>query len=294
MSTQMQSPSSIEWEVVWEDFGMAAHETIDSVDKIAFALSMYTEYVESKEEGEEIAVKAIEDEVLVRKGGQIAISGVQKPTDQRQQNSEDEAEEDPQEMERSELEQEVHDLRKEMTEMSGLLKATNARMDALTKAVFGSDSLSEVVDTENMDDVWTRLNGLSDDVQEHEDKLHMFSKGGGKKKKPDERALTLRQVLYQKAKRGNDNVAKMSRDDCDSALGGGMTRYVLIDAMRRAANGEDADIDGSSDLENLSGVEIIIASGRDDQSKIRMDLDDATSSELRRIPTTKREGNEGR
>ena len=289
MSTQMPEPSKDIFVDAWTEMGHEPYEAMSST-QASIAIEMVTD-----SDGDVLVREGQSEGVLESTSSGLVIADGEPPEPDEPETETDsgekESEPKPEEMERSELEKEVHELRKEMDAMSSHMDAMNARLNDLTKALVGEESLNVVVDPDNMEDVWSRLNTLSEDVQEHEDKLNMFSKGGGKKKTPDERAQTLRSVLYEKAKSGSSKVGKMTRDECDSALGGGMSRYQLMEAMKRAADGEDADINGSSDLESMDGVEVVVGSGRDEQSKIRMDLAEATAQELRLIQTTEQEGN---
>lgn len=288
MSTQMQEPSKEIFVEAWSELNNKPHEPMSST-QAAVAVEMVTDA-----DGEELFREAIDMGVLESRGSGYTIAGAEPPSKEEDADLEEtESRTEPEEMERSELEREVKELRTDLDEMSGRMNALHAGLNEMRKIVVGTTDVSTVVDADNMTDVWTRLDQMSESVEEHEDKLHMFSKGGGKKKSPDERAITIRAVLYQKSQAGSSDVSKMTRDECDTALGGGMTRYKLIEAMRRAANGDNGDINGSSDLECLDGVEVLIGSGRDEQSKIRMDLEEATAAQLRRIPTTEQEGNGG-
>lgn len=65
----------------------------------------------------------------------------------------------------------------------------------------------------------------------------------------------------------------------------------MIDAMRRAANGSEADISGSSDLRSIGGIEFSTGSavrsdGDPKQSYLLIDIADLTEEEADKILTT--------
>lgn len=197
----------------------------------------------------------------------------------------------PEDMSRGDLEQEVRDLRSTVEDMDRRLEAHSARMDALTKAVFGQDSIPG--DVNKSESVLTKFVDLNDRVDEHDEKLTMVSTNSGSRSTPDERGMALRAALYEEAKQSAEKKAVMDRDQVKYALGGGLSRAQLLDAMRRAADGRDADINGSSDLEPVNGLEFVKGTGRSTQSKIRLNLTETSGENLRKNLTTKHSGQGG-
>jgi len=186
---------------------------------------------------------------------------------------------DPSDLPRDELEAEVRELRSGMDVMETRVDALMDRMDTLTKAVFGEDSVPG--DPEKSEDLLTKFVDMRGRVDEHDEKLSMVSSESGSRSTPDERAMNLRTALYDEAKQNGEKKAVMSRDQAKFALNGGLSRAQLLDAMRRAADGDCADINGKSDLEPVDGLEFVAGSGRNKQSKIRLDLSEASGENLR-------------
>lgn len=135
-------------------------------------------------------------------------------------------------------------------------------------------------DLDEMETPHDRLKDVEDRVTEHDDRLAMFLREDGTDKKPDERAELLRQTLWQKAKT-NDGYARLKRDECDARLGGGNHPGTLMDAMRRAADGRDADIQGTSNLKPIPAISLSVASSKDEQSHLELDRDDLTHEDVR-------------
>lgn len=186
---------------------------------------------------------------------------------------------DPETMERGELEAEVRSLRNQVGEMESRFDAMATRMDTITEAVFGQDSVPGDVD--KSEDMLTKFVDLQGRVDEHDEKLSMVSDGGGSRSTPDERAMGLRTALYDEATKSGEKKAMMTRDQAKFALNGGLSRAQLLDAMRRAADGNSEDINGRSDLEPVEGLKFVNGTGRGDQSKIQLDLSRTSGEELR-------------
>lgn len=186
---------------------------------------------------------------------------------------------EPSSMERGELESEVQDLRKQVDGMEKRFDAMSSRMDTFVEAVFGEDTVPG--DVEKSEDMLTKFADLRGRVDEHDEKLSMVSSEGGNRSTPDERAMGLRTSLYEEAKNSPEKSAVMSRDQAKFALNGGLSRPQLLDAMRRAADGDTGNINGSSDLEPVDGLEFVSGGGRDRQSKIRLNIAETSGESLR-------------
>lgn len=195
--------------------------------------------------------------------------------------------------------EEIEELREENEQLQRRVNALEARCDGLSRKF---DALVEVMlgdaddlagyEPDEMRDVLQRVVDLEDQVADHENQVAMVrSDGGGDVDTPDGRARRLRKVLYNDAKK-NDGKAALTRDGVNGVLGGGHHRGTVLDAMRRAADGREADINGSSDLPPLNGVTFLSGSKTQDQSRIELDLSDLTGSEVRQNLTTVQTGND--
>jgi hypothetical protein len=212
------------------------------------------------------------------------------------------------------LQDRVDDLEREVNRLDSLNNALRAQNDTLKEALAGDAEEFGAWDTQRMDGLHPRVVELEEQLDEHEEKFEMFVVEEGKTATPDERAMHLRQVLYNKAKRvsrqqdaPDDLTVEMDRDECTSALGADLARSSIIDAMKRAADGSDAGnpdaieytaIQGSSDLQAVDAI--AYASGRSigsaggiAQSTIEMSVSDLTGVEARKIPTTVSGGDGG-
>ena len=175
----------------------------------------------------------------------------------------------------------------------------DARMDAFQKQLTG---LKEVLagdpdeystwDTSEMEPFIERVRTLENDVGEHTEKFEMFVVEDGQAATPDKRAMHLRQVLYNRATT-NDGKARMDRDECETALGGGLHNNTVLDAMKRAANGTDAAIQGSCDLQPIPGVSISVASTPAKKTTITLDSVELSSAALRQNLLTGEVGDGG-
>jgi len=197
------------------------------------------------------------------------------------------------------LEADNEALRSEVQELAGLVEALRKQIKIQSRLLVGEEHVSTAVDPTDtgVDDILTRLSELDDRVEEHDQQVAMVrTDGSAGADDPDSRARFLRQTLYNQAK-GNDGRATMDRDAADSRLGGGLHRDTVLDAMRRAADGYEAEISGASDLQPVDSITFKVGEGRGTQSRIVMDLSNATGSEIRRNLTTKTTedgGNRGR
>jgi len=188
---------------------------------------------------------------------------------------------------RAELEKEVQILRSQTDALS-------TKLDRLAAIVLGDRDTAEYEVDEISMDLRTRLNDIEERVTEHDNKLAMYAAGGGTDPDdPDSRATKLRQVLYNSAK-ATDGTAELTRDEAESALNGGLHRESVLDAMKRAADGETAgnddrsyrSINGSSSLPPCSGITFRDGSLGGGQSYIKLELSNLTGAEIRQNLTT--------
>lgn len=301
---------AVDWEQVFESVAGSVDQALPSAGKRNLAIEVELG-LESTEQADELVTQALKRGLIVQTEGGLYLSDAleqppQTPSPAEKSTSPTETTEsepepstqpdpteepteserpDPERMARDDLEQEVRDLRTGMDQMETRMDALFGRMETMTQAVFGNDSVPG--DPEKSEDLLTKFVELRDRVDEHDEKLTMVKSNGGGRSKPDERAMSLRTTLYEEAKASGEKKAVMDRDQAGFALSGGLSRAQILDAMRRAANGDGADINGSSDLEPIDGLEFVKGTGRDQQSKIRLDLSDTTGSDLRNNITTK-------
>ena len=212
------------------------------------------------------------------------------------------------------LQDRVDELESETERQDTLIEALRAQNKQLKQALAGNADDFGTWNTERMDGIYPRLVEVEEQLDEHEEKFEMFVVEEGKTATPDERAMHLRQVLYNKAKRVSrqqdapeDLEVEMDRDECTSALGADLARSSIIDAMKRAADGSDAGnpdaieytaIQGSSDLQPVDAIAYhsgrsIGSAGGIAQSTIEMSVSDLTGVEARKIPTTVSGGDGG-
>lgn len=186
-----------------------------------------------------------------------------------------------------ELRQENEELRRKMSHLEARCEGISRRFTTLVEVMLGDEDELGTYEPDEMRDVLQRVVDLEDTVADHENQVAMVrGDGGSQTDTPDGRAKRLRQVLYNRAKK-NDGKATLDRDGVDGSLGGGHHRGTVLDAMKRAAEGREADINGASDLPPLNGVTFHKGTKRDEQSRILMDLADVTGSEVRQNLTTK-------
>lgn len=197
---------------------------------------------------------------------------------QREQHSTEEIEE---------LREENEELRRKVRDLEARCEGISRRFSTLVEVMLGDADELGTYEPDEMRDVLQRVVDLEDTVADHENQVAMVSADGGNQiDTPDERAKRLRQILYNRAKKNNGKAA-LDRDGVDGALGGGHHRGTVLDAMKRAADGREADINGSSELPPLNGLTLHIGRKKDEQSRIEMDLTNVTGSDLRKNLTTK-------
>ena len=222
---------------------------------------------------------------------------------------------DPSTMDRDALEAEVaelrdavDDLREVAEEAESAARDAQARVEAVRRQMatqaqllVGEDTIQDAgINPDNVINHHQRLSDITDQVEEHSDQIQMVrTDGGGGRDDPDSRAQLIRQTLYNKAKNHTEGQAQMDRDAVDSRLGGGLHRDTVLDAMKRAADGYEAEADereytsinGSSDLQPVESIAFAVGEGRGTASKLVMNVADATGAEIRQNLTT--ENSEG-
>lgn len=205
----------------------------------------------------------------------------------------------PSQMDRDDLEDEVQQLREEVKGLKddvrraeALTRKATHQLEIVERLLVGEGEFTFYEPDEiQADPLHSRVQELEEDVLEHGEKLTMVESGEATDDTPDGRARQLRQVCYEKAKQ-NEGLSRLTRDEADSALGGGHHRQSLLDAMKRAADGKQAEvaddykpINGSSDLSPQEGLEFV--TGQDfDQSHLEFSADDLTSAATRQNLTT--------
>lgn len=202
-------------------------------------------------------------------------------------------------MDREELEDELRELRDEIVDLrddvrraEALTRQFRSKIDTIEALLVGQDKLQFYDPDEIVADPFhSRLQELEEDVRDHDDQLAMVESGEATPDTPDGRAQTLRKVCYNEAKT-NEGMSRLTRDEASSALQGGLHRQSLMDAMKRAADGEEAEnadtytpINGSSDLPPQEGLEFVKGENME-QSYLEFDADDLTSAAARQNLTT--------
>lgn len=190
------------------------------------------------------------------------------------------------------LRTEIAELRTQLKQQCVRTEALATSLDLVKTLIAGDPDEFAAWEPAAMTPIVERLDAIEDQLTEHADKFEMFVVEDGSHGTPDQRALHLRQVLYNAAKK-NSGKARLDRDGAEASLGGGLHRASVIDAMRRAANGHEAQINGASDLQPVPGVEFRAGQGKDEQSVVEMDLTQIAPADLRKNLTTKDTGTGG-
>lgn len=191
---------------------------------------------------------------------------------------------------------EVEQLRRRVEDLEGRLTGLSRQNDRLKTILAGSVDEFSTWDADQMTAIHERLEDIEGTVSDHAERFEMFVVENGKQATPDKRAMHLRQVLLNEAQ-SKDGVAKMRRESCGTTIGGGLHKGSVLDAMRRAANGSEARIDGKSDLEPVDAIEFqkggtVGSDGQAEQSYVKLDTSGLTGTEARQILTTE-EGAQG-
>lgn len=200
------------------------------------------------------------------------------------------------------IEDRVEALEQENDDLRGLVTALQRRLTSLQETVVGDASLAEL---DGHDDIHTRVSEaendighLRRDVVDLEDQWDAIGGGRSSDQSPDERAKQVRQKLYRKAT-SNNGKARLTRDEVNGLLGGELHRESTLDAMKRAAGGDDGEINGSSTLAPIEGISMVTGSGGrqsrveiDTSSMAGVDVDRLTAGDSRNIMTTGHTGGE--
>jgi uncharacterized coiled-coil protein SlyX len=211
-------------------------------------------------------------------------------------------------------EERIDELEQTIDEQAALLNGIK-NQNATLKRLLASDQATypELDDRESFYD---RVTELEEIVADHEDRLELTLTADGAAGSPDERAMRLREVLFNRAKRksrevDNDAMADLEvaidRDACNAALAGDLHRGSALDAMKRAADGKLASIsdavaynpiNGSSDLQPIDGIafqtgKAVNSRRESQQSHLVMSVESLTRNDLRQNLTTVSSGTEG-
>jgi uncharacterized coiled-coil protein SlyX len=211
-------------------------------------------------------------------------------------------------------EERIDELEQTIDEQAALLNGIK-NQNATLKRLLASDQATypELDDRESFYD---RVTELEEIVADHEDRLELTLTADGAAGSPDERAMRLREVLFNRAKRksrevDNDAMADLEvaidRDACNAALAGDLHRGSALDAMKRAADGKLASIsdavaynpiNGSSDLQPIDGIafqtgKAVNSRRESQQSHLVMSVESLTRTDLRQNLTTVSSGTEG-
>lgn len=183
-------------------------------------------------------------------------------------------------MSKDELIEHVLDLQQQQTDLERRMTALQKQFSRFKEVLAGDVDEFATWDTSEMEPFIDRVRTLEDEVGNHAEKFEMFVVEDGQAATPDKRAMHLRQVLYNNAQT-NGGKARLDRDQCESALGGGLHNHTVLDAMKRAADGAEADIQGSCDLQPIPGLTVSIAATPADQTTLELDSVELSSSSLR-------------
>lgn len=184
----------------------------------------------------------------------------------------------------NELEDRVHSLEQ-------LTDALLTQNKELKRLLAGSTGEFAALNIDNMPPLHDRLKDVEESVGEHDEKFQMFVTESGKSATPDERAMHLRQTLLNRAHKQASDITKMTRESAALALGGDLHKGSVLDAMRRAADGTEAKIDGASDLQPVDGVTFhrggtVGSDGDPEQSVLMLDLETVTAKDVRQDLTS--------
>lgn len=184
----------------------------------------------------------------------------------------------------------LDELRNRVDALEAKLKAVQAQNQRLKQLIAGDPDKVATWNLDSMVPLHSRLQQLESTVDEHDTKFQMFVVEEGKQSSPDQRAVHLRQNLLNQAQKNDAPIAKLTRSQADSALGGDLHKQSVLDAMKRAA-GHAAETTGSSDLHPIDAVEFttggtVGSDGSPDQSYLLIDLRDLTGNQARQILTT--------
>ena len=205
-------------------------------------------------------------------------------------------------MSKDELVEAVVELSNRVDKIEELTHALHMQNRKLRVVLAGSEDEFGTWDAESMSPLQPRIVQLEDQLTDHEDQFEMFVVEDGRHATPDERAIHLRQVLYNEAKslaKEQDDrtaTARLNRDRCKTALASSVKRAQVLDAMKRCADGSDAQhaervdytpIQGSSDLQPVDAITFttgnaVGSTGGPEQSTLELSLADLTGTDLRK------------
>lgn len=306
------APEALDWPTIFRGAAGSVTDPFPSHSQGTY-VKVYSDHIDSATEGKQLFEEAIEagiiDERPDPEHGRYFLANAESlvdqetsPADEPDQDVDaedltddnDGASRDVSDQSRAELEKEVQILRSQTDALS-------TKLNRLAAIVLGDRDTAEYDVDEIGTDLRTQLNDVEERVSEHDDKLAMYAAGGSSgPDDPDSRATKLRQVLYNSAK-ATDGTADLTRDEAESALNGGLHRESVLDAMKRAADGQAAgddersyrSINGSSSLPPCSGITFRDGGFGDGQSYIVLELSDMTGAAIRQKLTTGESEEEG-
>lgn len=204
-------------------------------------------------------------------------------------------------MQLNRLQDRVDDLEQTIDKQGKLLDSLHTRNSNLVEILFDDEwSVINNDGSSSFQSIYHRLLIVEDDIETMKQRSSVMGSRGSLK--PDERAQRLRQILFDKAKRlsnernqVNGIEARLTRDEAEAALGGGLHRGTVLGAMKRAADGADAadrtmvgytTINGASDLDASEGIKFTPGENHpgktaENQSELIITIDDITGAEAR-------------
>jgi uncharacterized protein YukE len=203
----------------------------------------------------------------------------------------------------------IDELEQTVDEQAALLNAVRSQNAKLKEVLAGDQETYESWNADHFKSFYDRVTELEETIADHDDRLELTLTADGAAGSPDERAMRLREVIFNRAKRksrevDNDAMADLEvaidRDACNAALAGDLHRGSALDAMKRAADGKLASIsdavaynpiNGSSDLQPIDGIAFRTGTAvnnrlESQQSHLVMSVDSLTRTDLRQNLTT--------
>jgi len=220
------------------------------------------------------------------------------------------------EAELTDVQDTIADLEETVKKQQHIIDAYDTRFEAIKEILAGSPDTYNGWELNQFQSFYDRIVTLEDTVSDHEDRLELTLTANGSAGSPDERAMRLREVLYNKVKRKAQQTdhgdlesatVAMTRDSCTAALAGDLHRGSVLDAMKRAADGKLAGapdaveytaINGASDVQPVDGITYesgrsVGQRGGSSQSRLVMAADGLTRVDVRQNLTTVNNGAEG-
>lgn len=203
----------------------------------------------------------------------------------------------------------IENLEETVDRQAALVEAVRKQNATLKRLLAGDEETYDSWDPIHFESFYARVTDLEETVADHDDRLELTLTADGAAGSPDERAMRLREVLFNRAKRkaheaGGDAMADVEvvidRDACNAALAGDLHRGSVLDAMKRAADGKLASesdavaynsINGSSDLQPIDAItfrtgKAVNSRLESEQSHLVMSADSLTRNDLRQNLTT--------